>query len=84
MEEFFTSIDQVNMKDLKLYYLDVLKNIEANMWPGVYNHFQKCRKKRYNSNIQITTKDAYTLTDGPTIFLADDIEKIAQFLHSDF
>ena len=41
-----------------------------------------------NSNIQktelpvgvlVTTKDAYTLTDGPTIFLADDIDKIAKF-----
>ena len=31
------------------------------------------------SAIYITTKDAYTLTDGPTIFLANDIEKIAKF-----
>uniref|UniRef100_A0A6C0B0A9 Uncharacterized protein n=1 Tax=viral metagenome TaxID=1070528 RepID=A0A6C0B0A9_9ZZZZ len=29
--------------------------------------------------IFITTKDAYTLTDGPTIFLAEDVEKIAKF-----
>lgn len=29
--------------------------------------------------IYVTTKDAYTLTDGPTIFLANDIEKIAKF-----
>ena len=29
--------------------------------------------------IYITTKDAYTLTDGPTIFLAEDVEKIAKF-----
>lgn len=28
-----------------------------------------------NSAIYITTKDAYTLTDGPTIFLANDVEK---------
>jgi len=27
----------------------------------------------------ITTKDAYTLTDGPTIYLANDVEKIAKF-----
>jgi hypothetical protein len=32
-----------------------------------------------NSAIYITTKDAYTLTDGPTIFLANDIEKVAKF-----
>ena len=29
--------------------------------------------------IYITTKDAETLTDGPTIFLAEDVEKIAKF-----
>ena len=29
--------------------------------------------------IYVSTKDAYTLTDGPTIFLANDIEKIAKF-----
>jgi hypothetical protein len=32
-----------------------------------------------SSAIYITTKDAYTLTDGPTIFLANDVEKIAKF-----
>ena len=31
------------------------------------------------SGIYITTKDAFTLTDGPTLFLATDIEKISQF-----
>jgi hypothetical protein len=29
--------------------------------------------------VYVTTKDAYTLTDGPTIFLANDVEKIAKF-----
>ena len=32
-----------------------------------------------NCAIYVTTKDAYTLTDGPTIFLANNVEKIAQF-----
>jgi len=31
------------------------------------------------SGILLTTADAYTLTDGPTIFLADDVEKIGKF-----
>ena len=29
--------------------------------------------------IYLTTSDAHTLTDGPTIFLANDVEKVAQF-----
>lgn len=35
--------------------------------------------KKGCSGIYITTKDAYTLTDGPTIFIIDDIDKIAKF-----
>jgi hypothetical protein len=31
------------------------------------------------SAIYVTTKDAYTLTDGPTIFLASDVTKVARF-----
>jgi len=30
-------------------------------------------------SVYVTTKDAYSLTDGPTIFLATDVEKIAKF-----
>ena len=33
----------------------------------------------YKSVIKITTNDAYTLTDGPTIFLTEDVEKMALF-----
>jgi hypothetical protein len=32
-----------------------------------------------NVGIYITTRDAYTLTDGPTIFIANDLQKIAKF-----
>jgi hypothetical protein len=31
------------------------------------------------SGIYVTTKDSYTLKDGPTIFITDDIQKIANF-----
>jgi hypothetical protein len=32
-----------------------------------------------NPGIYVTTKDSFTLTDGPTIFLSNDVEKIAKF-----
>ena len=31
------------------------------------------------SGVYVTTKDAYTLTDGPTIFITDDIDKVVRF-----
>jgi hypothetical protein len=35
--------------------------------------------KKNSSGILLTTADAYTLTDGPTIFLTDDVRKIGTF-----
>jgi len=32
-----------------------------------------------SSGISLTTSDAYTLTDGPTIFLAEDVNKVGNF-----
>lgn len=31
------------------------------------------------AGVYVTTKDAYTLTDGPTIFIANDLQKLAKF-----
>jgi len=124
----FASINDIDMKSIKLYYLKVLKNIIPSSWPLVFSHFKISRVKRIlnnntvdtkgnifsrttslsssaNSNmgapisriqsvevlpktdneppgssgVYITTKDAHTLTDGPTIFLASDLQKIAKF-----
>jgi len=35
--------------------------------------------KEEQTGIYVTTKDSFTLTDGPTIFLTNDVEKIAKF-----
>jgi hypothetical protein len=121
----FASVEDINMKSIKLYYLKLLKNIIPIHWPTIYNHFKLTITKRIKHNntvdnkgnpidhrkkvsdnkigeplgriasiqlpiihepepigccgIYVTTKDAYTLTDGPTIFLADDLQKIAKF-----
>ena len=128
----FGSIDDIDMKSIKLHYLKVIKNIKIELWPKIYMYFMMSREKRIHSNdeidvkgnkikkvqsigpgssigtlshageplkrlmseqsqpqeinnnngscgIYITTKDAYTLTDGPTIFLSTDVHKIAKF-----
>jgi hypothetical protein len=122
----FATVNDIDMKSIKLHYLKVLKNISPGLWNKIYNHFKISRIKRIKPNntidpkgnnmlkksisyemvsknnsqgltrinsvsdvptsespgtsgIYITTKDAYTLTDGPTIFLANDLQKIAKF-----
>jgi hypothetical protein len=137
LERNFDSIDDINMKNIKIYYLKLLQNISENDWKYIFIHFKRIRQPRIfenetidikgnkiqrtkslsndnnlkrnplfegmplskiaseqiihnnldnlnqsklgTSGVYVTTKDAYTLTDGPTIFISNDIEKIAKF-----
>ena len=47
--------------------------------PNVVNPLQIPVPQNQSPGIYVTTKDAFTLTDGPTIFLSNDVEKIAKF-----
>jgi hypothetical protein len=79
LERYFADIMDITMTNIKLYYLALLKNIIPNKWDEIFNKMKEMRKKVHESNIYFTTQDAHTLTDGPTIFLANDVEKIAKF-----
>lgn len=134
-------ISQLTMENIKKGYLDLLQNMDPDMWDSVYEALLRERKchsvsstttplsggqiKKFHSvgpttcvggggslnagggglrrlksvqepivttpaiqppsgkpgtyGIYLTTSDAHTLTEGPTIFLANDVEKIAQF-----
>jgi hypothetical protein len=122
----FASVDDIDMKSIKIHYLKVLKNIVPSAWTKVFHYFRIERTKRIKFNntvdvkgniiskttsldsvlthkqgeplsrvssvqtssnadppgscgVYVTTKDAHTLTDGPTIFLANDLTKVAKF-----
>jgi len=131
----FLSVDDIDIKSIKLHYLRVLKSIINDKWTSIYEHFTTVRFRHIpfnsivdnkgnkiqkmsslgpgitstnnslegkpitrlaseqisntnqsitdnpagSSGVFITTKDAYTLTDGPTIFIAKDLQKIAKF-----
>jgi hypothetical protein len=69
----------ITMTNIKLYYLILLKNIIPDKWDELFNKMKTTRVKVHESNIYFTTHDAHTLTDGPTIFLTNDVEKVAKF-----
>jgi hypothetical protein len=131
VERHFESILDINMKNIKQYYIFLLGNIVKDKWSNIYNYFKLERQPLIlentkidakgnriitkvrsvgpgasantsvfqgaslvrmasenplrketppgTSGVYVTTKDAHTLTDGPTIFISDDIEKIAKF-----
>jgi hypothetical protein len=89
----FGRAEAVTMESLKLYYLDVLLDIDAAAWPVIHAHFVATATPMFVSQsvsgsaagppgtagIMVTTADAHTLTDGPAIFLADVVDKVARF-----
>jgi hypothetical protein len=105
LKRHFESINELNMKNIKIYYIKLLQNIMQGTWSTIYLHFKSLKIRRIPHNdsvdikgnkilrtsssppvpapgtagVYVTTKDAYTLTDGPTIFITNEIEKIAKF-----
>jgi hypothetical protein len=79
IDTHFTDINTLTMANIKMFYLDLLGHLNPEKYEMVYNEVIGMRKKIQESNVNIVTTDAHTLTDGPTIFLAEDINKIAQF-----
>jgi len=53
--------------------------VSEQVQPSVVNPLQIPVPQNQTPGIYVTTKDAFTLTDGPTIFLSNDVEKIAKF-----
>jgi hypothetical protein len=130
MQNYFKTIADITMNSLKLYYLDLLKHINADKWSGIYKIMKEMQTAKFktlkkshsidsvgpskppafsrtnsvsasvststststsigatgagataakSTGVLITTSDAHTLTDGPTIFLTEDARKIGNF-----
>jgi hypothetical protein len=92
LEAHFTSLSEITMINLKTYYLDALNQLEEDVWSNIHEHLKGTQKAKFPENngedvsenkksngILLTTSDAHTLTDGPTIFLAKDVKKIGNY-----
>ena len=79
IEEYFSNTGDVTMVNIKQYYLELLESLNSKAWERVSSMILETRQRRHKSNILVVTEDAHTLTDGPTIFLADNIDKISNF-----
>ena len=81
LENSFSKISELTLNNVKLYYLEILKHIAPKDWSQVFLQnraiFNKLPTKC--SGIYFTTQHAYTLTDGPSIYIAEDVCKVGQF-----
>jgi hypothetical protein len=79
VDRHFSDISDINMTNIKAYYLELLENVQTDRWPDIWAHFQAQRTRMHASNVNFSAQDAHTLTCGPTLFLANDVEKIGKF-----
>ena len=82
VENYFTNMSDITMNSIKIYYLTLFKHLPRNSWNSIYGHMKITINTQYfnaNGSALLTTEDAHTLTDGPTIFIADDVSKIGSF-----
>lgn len=127
---FAGGITDITMNSIKQYYLEVLRHMDGDAWPALYDELVAARLSKIrgsepirkiqsesgvtkpvnsfagaplsrtmsvsvapgstgpnpttspstSTGILLTTEDAHTLTDGPTLYLAEDVSKIGKFL----
>jgi hypothetical protein len=76
----FSDIGELTMTSIKEYYLTLLENIRPKYWVRVYETLIRIRKPKFESVVNLSTSDAHTLTDGPTIYLTENVDKVAAFM----
>ena len=79
-ENMFSDIGEITMTSIKEYYLLLLENIRPKYWSRVYETLIGVRKPKFASVVNLSTSDAHTLTDGPTIYLTENVDKVAAFM----
>ena len=76
-EARFPTVDAVTSDAVKQYYLDTLESLEENTWEALSQ--KELSIKAFDSWIHVLTSDAYTVTNGPAIFLTNDVARVARF-----
>lgn len=85
LENYFPDVKSVTMENLKNYYIELLTLLNEEQLSSVQEYFVNNKRQLFgnkdekNIGMYVTTKDAYTLTDGPTIFMTKNPEAIAKF-----
>jgi len=91
-DNYFENVKDITMKSVKIYYIDLCNQIDEELFDKIKSYFQNYKNRQcyigenYSDNISdvqkgtlITTNDAYTLTDGPTIYMTNNPANIGKY-----
>lgn len=76
---FQIDINNLTSYRLKLLYLDKFKMMTKSDYKRLVHWTSTSNKPVYQSTIYISTRDAWTLTHGPTLYMTNNVEKIGKF-----
>ena len=81
IKNYFCDLKDISIISIKLYYLNLLNSLKTEEnYKIIYDFFSNSNSNPlYDSTIKLTTSDSYTLTNGPTIYLAKNTEKIGKY-----
>lgn len=86
MDHYFENVNDIVSTTIKYYYLELLKSM-ASVWDDTFVkdvieplHKNAMVSPRLKSTTRIVAEDAHTLTDGPTIYLANNITYLCKIL----
>jgi hypothetical protein len=79
------TVEKLTIGNIKQVYLEFLHRIPAEKWSACLECFRPLTQTDKGTrpelpSVYFTTKDAYSLTNGPSIFVVEDVYKVAQFL----
>ena len=84
IENNFYDVNDFTMFNIKSHYISVLKRISLEDYykikEFVLQEVQVNSRKVHDSSIYFATKDSHTITNGPAIFLTENVETIAAFV----
>lgn len=84
-EAQFASVADIDMNAIKRYYLQLLRHISPEYWTRLRADLDHTPpppvlpNRKEHVGVFVTTHDAHTLTDGATLYIAKDLQKIARF-----
>jgi len=80
-KNIFPNIESVTLQSIKQYYCDLCSSIDSSKFDLMKEHFSKVwTRARFDSTIHLTTTDAHTITDGPALYLTNDVDRVAKVL----
>ena len=79
----FCLLHDISTYKIKEVYISALLEIGHEKWKNVKDAYQMKKTNHGNKEhvgIDLTTKNACTLTNGPTLFISDNVENVCKYL----